>query len=161
MARIQFTGTGKAYFVTPLSSTTSPTAVQIIAGTDLTPFLRQDGLNRSQDSGLVDTATAANLFETTDIGTRSAKLELTLYRDSETADDDAWAALEIGNRGFLVVLPFGGGGALGVHVAADRCEVWPVAIANRSNSAIAKDAAQVFTVSCAVTSAPVDDAVVA
>ena len=155
MARIQFTGTGKLYFVTTIAAPAAPTVAEITAGTELTPFLRQDGLNRSQDSGLVDTATAASLFETTDIGTRSAKLELTLYRDSVAADDDAWAALPIGTRGYLVVLPFGG------PLAADRCEVWKIAVANRSMSAIAKDAAQVFTCSCAVVAQPVDDALVA
>jgi hypothetical protein len=161
MPRIQFTGTGKLYFCTTISNTAAPTVAQVSAGVNLTGFLRQDGLDRSEDGALVDTATAADLFDTTDIGTSSAKLELTLYRDTVTADDDAWAALPKGTRGYLVVAPFGFSGASGVPAAADRCEVWQIAVSSRSMAPIGKDTAQTFKVTCAVPSAPVMDSVVA
>lgn len=161
MARKQFTGSGRLLKVATIGNTAAPTVAELTAVgiVDLTGYLRQDGLNRSQQAALVDTATALDLFDTTDIGTRSGKFELTLYRDDET--DGAWEALPIGTRCFLVVAPFGFTGVAGAPLAGDNVEVWKIAVSDRSNAQIGKDAAQTFTVTCAVVSPPKDDAVVA
>ena len=167
MSRMQFTGAGRLLFLPTLTDPNAPTVAELTGGTtvELTGAMRQDGLNRSQEAALVDTATALDLFDTTDIGTRSGRMELTLYRDS--TDDDAWDALPIGTRGYFIVAPFGFTGAddvttgLPKPLTGDKIEVWQVAISNRSNAAIGKDTAQTFSVTCAVSSPPKDDVVIA
>lgn len=161
MSRKQFTGSGRLLKVVTISDMDAPTVSELtaVAVKDLTGFLRQDGLNRSQEAALVDTATALDLFDTTDIGTRSGKFDLTLYRDDET--DTAWNELPIGTRCYLVVAPWGFTGVAGAPAAADPVEVWKIAVSNRSNAQIGKDTAQTFTVTCAVVTPPKDDAAVA
>lgn len=161
MARKQFTGTGRVKFAPTVVNLALPTIAEITAAVDLTCFMRQDGLDRSQEAAVIDVADACSLFDKTDIGTRNANLTMTLYRDSEETDDDAWSALPIGTRGFLIVAMFGFSGVSNAPVAGDRCEVWPVAVSSRSNNAIAKNEPQIFSVTFAVPEAPNDDAVVA
>lgn len=165
MSRTQFTGAGRLFKVTSIANMKAPTVAEIGAGIDLTGWLRQDGLNRSQEAATVDTATALDLFDTTDIGTRSGTFELTLYRDD--TDDDAWEELAIGTRCYMVVFMNKPKGAvdpttgLPDPMAGDKCEVWKIAVSARSNAAIGKDTAQTFTATCAVEVPPQDDAVVA
>ena len=165
MSRTQFTGAGRLFKLDTVADMKKPTIAEMGAGIDLTGWLRQDGLNRAQEAATVDTATALDLFDTTDIGTRSGSFELTFYRDD--TDDDAWTELEIGTRCYMVVCPFKLKGAadpgtgLPDPMAGDKVEVWKIAVSARSNAAIGKDAAQTFTVTCAVEVPPEDDAVVA
>lgn len=167
MPRFQFTGTGRVRIVDDIANVDAPTIAELgdVSNVDLTRFMRQDGLDRSQEAALVDTATALDLFDTTDIGTRSGKFEMTLYRDFANggiaADDAAWEALPIGTRTHIVVAPGGFTGVGGIAAAGDKVEVWTLAVSARSNNAIAKDTAQTFTVTFAVTAVPSDDAVVA
>lgn len=163
MPRKQFTGSGRVRIVSAISDTDAPTVAEVndTDNVDITGFMRQDGLDRSQEAALVDTATALDLFDTTDIGTRSGKFELTLYRDSDPDEDDAWNALPIGTRTHIAVAPFGFSGADGDTAAAgDVLEIWKIAVSNRSNNQIGKDQAQTFKVTCAVVEPPKDDVVV-
>ena len=165
MSRTQFTGAGRLLKADTIADMKAPTAAEVNGAKDLTGWLRQDGLNRAQEAATVDTATALDLFDTTDIGTRSGSFELTFYRDD--TDDDAWEELEIGTRCYMIVCPFKLKGAndattgLPDAAAGDKVEIWKVAVSARSNAAIGKDAAQTFTVTCAVEVPPEDDAVVA
>lgn len=163
MARKQFTDNGQLIFVTTLSSTTAPTVAQISAGVNLTSWLKQDGLNRSSEASLVPTEDASNEYDTTDIGTVSATFEAMFYRDSTPSDDDAWTTLPRGTRGWMIVAPFGFNVGTGsaTPVVGDKCEVWPVAVAKRSNDQIGKNVANAMSVTFAVTSAPNEDATVA
>ena len=159
MSRTQFTGTGRLFKATTIADMKAPTVAELGTAVDLTGWLRQDGLNRAQE------ATALDLFDTTDIGTRSGSFELTFYRDNE--DDTAWEELPIGTRCYMIVCPFKPKGAddpvtgLPDLMAGDKVEVWKVAVSARSNAAIGKDTAQTFTATCAVEVPPEDDAVVA
>lgn len=161
MSRLMFPGTGKVRWVTTLSSTVAPTAVQINAGVDLTPWLRQDGLSRTVTGALTDVADARDTFDRTDLGTYSAALEATFLRDSTAAADTAFSTLTRGTRGYFVVAPFGWAGGAATATALDRCEVWPAVVSSIGAEAEGKEKAQVVKVTFAVYDAPVTNAVAA
>jgi hypothetical protein len=161
MARLMFPGTGKIRWVTTLSSTTAPTAVQINAGVDLTPWLRQDGLNRTVTANETDTADARDTFNRSDIGTYDASLEITFLRDSVSASDTAFTTLPRGTRGYLVVAPFGWDEEGLTAVALDRCEVWTAVVTALGPESEGANKAQVMKTTFALPDAPVLNAVVA
>lgn len=161
MARLMFPGTGKLRWVTTLSSITAPTVAQINAGVDLTPWLRQDGLNRSMSGNETDVADARDTFNRSDIGTYDAQCEVTFLRDSVAADDDAFTTLARGTRGYLVIAPMGWATGAVTATAADRCEVWTAVVSSRGPEAEGANKAQVLKVIFALPDAPVLDAVVA
>lgn len=161
MSRLMFPGTGKFRWVTTLSSITAPTATQINAGVDLTPWLRQDGLNRTVTSAVTDTADARDTFDRTDIGTYSATLEVTFLRDSVSASDTAFTTLPRGTRGFAVVAPFGWTSGATTATAGDRCEVWTAVVSALGPEAEGKEKAQIIRVTFALPDAPVLNAVAA
>lgn len=162
MARLMFPGTGKIRWVTTLSSTTAPTKAQLDAGVDLTPWLRQDGLNRTVSAALTDVADARDTFDRTELGTYSATLEVTFLRDSVSADDDAFTTLTRGTRGFFVVAPFGWTETDATPtIVGDRCEVWTAVVSALSPDTEGKDKAQTVKVTFGLPDAPVINAVVA
>jgi hypothetical protein len=161
MSRLMFPGTGKVRWVPTLSSVTAPTAVQINAGIDLTPWLRQDGLNRSITGALTDVADARDTFDRTDLGTYSATLEVTFLRDSVAGADTAFSTLQRGTRGFFIVAPFGWAGAATTATAGDRCEVWPAVVSSLGAEAEGKEKAQVIKITFGVPDAPETNALVA
>lgn len=153
--RAQFTGTGKLFWVADptgagtVVTLTAPTAVQINTGTDITKFLRRDGLQTPQSGNVMDTSDAASRQNSTDLGTFGGdKLTLKLYRDTVSGNDSAWPLFARGNRGFLVPLRFGIAGSS--PAAGDRCEVYQVAVNSRSNDPIAENQPSIFTVEFAV-----------
>jgi hypothetical protein len=158
-----FPGTGKIRWVTTLSSTSAPTAVQIndAAAIDLTPWLRQDGLNRTMSGNTTDVADARDTFERTDIGTFSATLEVTFLRDSVAADDDAFTALTRGTTGYMVIAPFGWTGGAVTATAGDRCEVWKATVSSRGPETEGPNKAQVVKITFALPDQPNLAAVVA
>lgn len=163
MARILFTGTGKVFWVAdPTAAGTvvtlsAPTATQVNTGTNITAFLRRDGLARPQSGNTIDISDASSLFNKTGLGTYGGdKTTLTLYRDKISGSDTAWPLFVQGSYGFLVILPFGTAGAS--PAAGDRCEVWQVAVTNRSMANIADNDAQRFTCDLAVLQPPNDNA---
>lgn len=161
MARLMFPGTGKIRWVSTLSSLTAPTAVQINAGVDLTPVLRQDGLNRTVTSNTTDVADARDTYDRVDIGTYSATLEVTFLRDNVAAEDDAFTTLTRGTRGYMVIAPFGWATGGLTAVAADRCEVWPAVVSAIGPQGEGPNTAQVVQITFAVYDAPELAAVVA
>src|SRR5437016_10427934 len=106
MARLMFPGTGKIRWVPTVTVKAAPTAAEVNAGVDLTPWLRQDGLNRTMTGALTDVADARDTFDRTEIGTYGSTLEVTFLRDSVAANDTAFTTLPRGTRGFLAVAPF-------------------------------------------------------
>jgi hypothetical protein len=165
MARKQFTGTGQLRLLQTISDTdlAEVTVAEIAAGVNLTPFLTRDGISeRGAEAATVDVADATSMWDKTGAGTSGSSLELTFFRDSVAADDDAWAALPQGEEAYLVVAPFGFSGVAGAAAATDRIEVWPIEVSSRRNLAIAANEAQKFMVSCAIPEEPnVNAAVIA
>lgn len=161
MARLMFPGNGKIRWVTTLTSTTAPTVAQVTAGVDLTPWLRQDGLNRTITSALTDVADARDTFDRTDIGTYSATMEITFLRDSVEGNDDAFTTLTRGARGYMIVAPFGFTGVAGAPLATDRVEVWPCVVSSRGPEAEGKEKAQVIKITFGLYDSPELEAEVA
>jgi hypothetical protein len=165
MARKQFTGNGQLRLVPTISDTdlSEVTVAEITAGTNLTPFLTRDGISdRGAEAATVDVADATSMWDKTAAGTSGSSLEITLYRDSVAADDDAWAALPQGTSGYMVIAPFGFTGTAGAPAATNRIEVWPFEVSSRRMLAIAANESQKFTVSLAIPDEPnVDAAVIA
>jgi hypothetical protein len=163
MSRTQFTGKGKAFWVPdPTGAGTvvtlaAPTAVQVNTGTEITKYLRRNGLATPQTGNLVDTSDASNRFNSTDLGTFGGdKATIIAYRDTSVSSDNAWPLFAPGSRGFLIVLRFGTAGAS--PAAGDRCEVYQVGVVNRQSDPIADNQAQTFTCELAITAPANTDA---
>lgn len=143
--------------VATLADYSAPTAAEVAAATELTGFLIS--LNASSRGNSVPTPTIDSLFETSISGTSAATFEADFYRDDEA--DDAWESFPRGTGGTFIISRFGGSGADRLPIANDPVEVWPVFVTSRTASNLASNAAQMFTLSCAVRIEPAEDAVVA
>lgn len=160
MARKQFTAEGRLWFVPTIASTSAPTVAEINAGTDLTPFLRRDGLTTPNSGSTIDIADAASQFNKTAPGNRGGDaITLQLYRDSVTGSDTAWTALPDLQAGYLVVRRFGGSTA--AVAAAQKVEVYTGTVINREMVQIGDNDPQRFTVQFSVEAEPVMNATVA
>lgn len=140
-----------------IANISAPTAAEINACTDLTPFVIS--LNASSRGNTVPTPSFDSLFETTTTGTSAATFDADFYRDD--AADDAWELLARGTRGFFVISRFGGSGTDQKPIAGDTVEVWPVSVTSRTMANMSNNTVQTFTASCAVNIEPAEDAVVA
>lgn len=164
MSRLQSTGVLRLWFAAAVADKSAPTLTEITAATDLTPFLKRDGLTTPKSGNTTSVADVSSPFNKTAPGTFGGDaVTLKCYRDSDTESDDAWSTLEPvsvstpnGTEGFLVVRRFGGST---VAAAADQAvEVWPVSVISREMNAIAENEAQSFTAMLAVTDEPNDGA---
>jgi hypothetical protein len=141
----------------PISTITAPTVAQVNACLNFTPFVIS--LNASAQGNTVPTPSFDTLFETTIVGTSQATFTGDFYRDSAT--DTAWANLTRTTSGYFIISRFGGGGTYKEpNVATNKCEVWPVTVTSRAMTNMANNAVMTFTVTCAVTAAPAESAVV-
>ena len=163
MPRLMFPGTGRIKWCTTITSKSAPAITEINAGVELTTWLRQDGINRSLSPNETDVADATDTFNKTDVGTFGAACELTFLRDSVTASDTAFATLQRGTRGYLVVAPFGFGTGAGTTAgpvagaaatAGNRVEVWPAVVSAAGAEAEGPNKAQVFKVTFALPDSP-------
>lgn len=134
-----------------------PTAAEVTACTDVTPFLMS--LNASSQGNQVPTPSFDTLFETSIPGTSQATFQADFYRDDD--DDVAWDLLPRKTEGYFIVSRFGGSGTDQKPIAADIVEVWPVRVTSRTAASMQNNAVQTFSVSCAVNIEPNEAAVVA
>jgi len=139
------------------ASDLEPTAAEIAAAEDLTPFLMS--LNASSQGNQVPTPSFDSLFETSITGTSQATFSADFYRDDDT--DTAWETLPRGTKGFFIVSRFGGTGTDQLPIATNVVEVWPVEVTSRTAANMQNNAVQTFTVTCAVNIVPNEAAVVA
>jgi len=137
-------------------ASTGPTAAQVAAATDLTPYLIS--LNASSRGNTVPTPSFDTLFETSTAGTSSATFDADFYRDD--VDDAAWELLPRGTRGVFIISRFGGTGTNNLPVATDEVEQWSVMVTSRSMANMSNNTVLTFTASCAVTDEPNEAAVV-
>lgn len=134
-------------------------ATELNSAVDLTGFLIQ--ITASTTGNIVPVPTLKNRFETTIPGTVGASFSADFYRDD--ANDLAWATLPRGARGNVVISRLGGKSAtvLGMVIAGDTVEVWPVTVTSRSAAGMTSNTAEMFTVTCTVPTVPVENAIVA
>lgn len=141
-------------FATTVASKSAPTAANITAAEDLTPFLIS--LNASSRGNTVPTPSLDTLFETSISGTVQATFDADFYRDDDT--DTAWETLPRATEGFFIIQRVGGDG--NAPTTGDSVEVWPVIVTSRTNSNMTSNTVMSFTVSCSVPSEPDEDAVI-
>lgn len=144
-------------FAATVASKSAPTAANITAAQDLTPFLIS--LNASSQGNTLPTPSFDTLFETSVPGTVSASFSADFYRDD--LNDDAWDTLPRGEDGFFIISRFGGTGAGNKPIATDVVEVWPVKVTSRTMQNMGSNQVMMFTVNCSVPSEPVEAATVA
>lgn len=157
MPRRQSTGEIRVWLATALANPAAPTVAEVNAATDLTPFMRRDGLSTPKSANTVDNSDASSRQDKTSRGTFSAgPVVYTGYRDSTT--DTAWTSLADGTTGFLIVRRFGGSAA--APAAGQKVEVWPVEVNSRSMADIG-DENQRFSATLVVPDVIYEDATVA
>lgn len=144
-------------FGTTVASQAAPTAANLTAAINLTPFLIS--ITASSTGNTVPTPTLDKLFESSVKGTSAAQFSADFYRDDVA--DTAWDTLPRNTDGYFFISRFGGTGPLFRPAVGQSLEVWPVGVTSRSASAMTSNTAQTFTVTCSVPSEPSEDAVVA
>ena len=129
------------WWVTTLSSTTTPTATQITAGVNLTSYITKDGLDVSPDQDTVDTTSLNSLTETEDLGMAKVDMSLTMKRQST---DTAWTTFASNPSGYLVIRRGVANGT--AATAAQKCEVYTARASNRIPLKPAKNEVEKFQV---------------
>lgn len=93
-------GNVRIVWVTTLSSVTSPTATQINAGVDLTPFITPDGWNVTTSEATVDNSALNSVDDTVLPGRRSDEIEVTFKHQGDSAAP--WTTFANNPAGYLV-----------------------------------------------------------
>lgn len=155
MARIKYEGRTKIHWVTTVADQAAPTAAEISAGVDLTPFVTKDGYQPNATNNTIDTGGIDDDFNSQIQGSYGADFSLVCMRD-DTADT-AFTTLVRLAQGFIVV----GLDSAGGIAATDVVEVWPAELGTPNMANSGQDTLQTFTVNAAVASPPTLDAVVA
>jgi hypothetical protein len=140
-------------FAATVASISAPTAANITASVNLTPFLIS--LNASSRGNTVPTPSLDTLFETSIPGTVQASFDADFYRDDD--NDLAWDTLPRATEGYFIISRL----KAGAPIAADVVEVWPVMVVSRTMANSTSNTALTFTLSCSVPQEPNEEAVVA
>lgn len=112
MARQGSTGVIRVWFIAAADALADITTTALGSALDVTPFMRRDGLSTPQSSSNIDASDAASRNNKSIPGNiETGTLTYRGYRDSVTADDDAWTALAQDAAGAFVVRRFGGSAA--------------------------------------------------
>jgi hypothetical protein len=148
-------------FATTVASLNAPTAAEVAAAVDLTPYVIS--INASSQGNTVPTPSFDTLFETSIAGTVQASFSADFYRDDDpgVGGDLAWKTLPRRTNGFFVISRFGGAGAGNLPIAADKVEVWPVLVVSRTMANMSNNTVMTFTVTGSVPKEPAEAATVA
>lgn len=150
-------GLTKVSWVVTLSSISSPTAVQLNAGTDISTFITKDGLNISLTQNNVANTSLSETFDSQLVGSWAGDPSITFKRNN--ASDTAWDLFEWGAVGFLAIRR---GIAYGTTwTAAQKAEIYPAQAHEPVPNNTAANAQATATVKFAITSQPDLHAVVA
>jgi len=153
MARLASEGNVKVWKVPTIADLEAPTAVEINAGEDLTPYMPTQGVDITWTQNNASLAMLDESFVAEVVGTESATITLTGVRDDES--DDFFDAFERGENFYLVISRFGAADA------TSAVEVYPAQSHRPVPMAPAENEFQQAMCTLAVTDTPVLDAVVA
>lgn len=105
MAVVIMDGRVRVYWLTALpANLAAPTTTELNAGTDLTTYIRPDGLDISIDTGSVDVGNVGSTFTLTRVGRRNPKVQLGFHHDATSGSTDpAWTLLTYRTLGVLAV----------------------------------------------------------
>jgi len=104
MAVIIMDGRVRFYWLTACANILLPTVAELNAGTDLTTYIRPDGLDISMDTGEVDVGNVGSTFTLTRVGRRKPTVALGMHHDATASTTDpAWSLLVYRATGFGAV----------------------------------------------------------
>lgn len=153
MARVIYEANTKVYWATTVASITAPTAANITAAVNLSPFIAKDGVAVNISTNNVDSATIDDSFDAQLVGSWGADVKLTMFRDDVT--DTAWNLCVYGTAGFLIISRFG------PAVVGSDVEVYPAEMHQPAMENSSANSQQRFVEAFAVTSEPELNAIVA
>lgn len=156
MTAILIDGNVRVQWVTTLSSKTSPTATQLNAGVDITPWITPDGLDLSPDQNMVDVSTLADKSELQDFGKSKIDASLTMKRDST---DTGWTTFASQPIGYIVVRRAVATGT--TFTAAQKVQVYHLKASSRFPIKPAANDMDKFTVKFGLQSEMTDESTVA
>lgn len=151
-------GNTRIYWVTTLSSTTSPTVAQITAGVDITSYLTPDGWSVTTAEASVDTSSLASVDDTATPGRRSDEIECT-FKMENGMTGAPWTTFASNPAGYLVERR---SVAYSTAItASQKVRVFPVTAGNRNILPATPNELEKFSVKFFKTAATVDTATVA
>lgn len=157
MPDISSDGMTVVYWVTTLSSTTSPTAAQINAGVALHDYITPDGFSFSTSTDTVDNTALSSTQNSALVGRRNDDISITFKDQGRSAAP--WTTFAGTPTGWLVVRR---GTAVGTAVAASqKVSVYPCQAGYRQEEPPAANELQKFTVNFVISGTVVDTATVA
>ncbi len=157
MSRVIADGEVVIMEVSTISDTTAPTAAEIGAGTDITPFTQS--ADTPQEGNRVNAGDLSTAFRITAPGKFGGDMSMEIHRGDIAADDTAYDLFARDVVTHIVIRRFGGSGV--AIIAADTVEVYPVRVVSRSPHPLDEESLQMVSVDMATTAAPdIDVAVV-
>lgn len=104
MSVVIMDGRVRVYWLTACANILLPTTAELNAGTDITAYVRPDGLDISMDTGSVDVGNVGSTFTLMRVGRRNPKVQLGMHHDATAGSTDpAWNLLVYRATGFLAV----------------------------------------------------------
>lgn len=154
MSNLTFDGNVKVSWVATLSSTTSPSAAQLTAGTSLEAHITPDGLAVPFDTAAVDQSSLSSTYTNEAAGRRHMQGSITFKRWDATAGaaTAAESTLVYRAEGYLVVR--WNKAATTAFAATDKVDVYPVQCGQPSPANAAPNETQKSTVTVFSTADP-------
>jgi hypothetical protein len=150
MARYTPDGLTSLWWVTTIANPSAPTAVEILAGVNLSGFLAAEGFDNGPSTNLVDAAGLADTVDLQAVGTYGFKPKVTLFRDDTT--DTALNTLVYRAAGFWVLREKV---AVATAIASSqKVDVYPATLQQPMKAAYTKNEMQKFSSEAALTAAP-------
>jgi len=156
MGRYVPEGTMEVALITTVALPAAPTATELNAGVDLTPFAVGD-LDMPFEGSTAEAGDLSSRFNKTAPGDYGGQEgSASFHKDSVFANDDAWTALPRDFEGYLAVA-IRGLATAGTWAIGDYVDLWPITILSRSLNAQARNTTTRFTVKMAITDVPAED----
>lgn len=157
MSRVIADGEVRISEVATIADTTAPTAAEVAAGTDITPYLQS--ADTPEEGNRVNAGDLSTAFRITAPGKFGGDLTMEIHRGTVAADDTAYDLFTRDTVTHIVVRRFGGSGV--AIIAADVVQVYAVRVVSRSPHPLDEESLQMVSVDFATTAAPDIDVTVA
>ena len=144
------TETLECWYVATIAVLTAPTAAELNAGTDLTGFIVDNGLDIPESGRTVDSSDGSSRRDKTVAGTYGGdEGSVEFHREKPAAQDTAWATLPRSTAGYLAVAPYGLA-TPGTFAIADVVDIIPIEVGNRTPN-IGRGSLMTGTIELAIT----------
>ena len=150
MSRVIADGEVRISEVATIADTTAPTAGEVAAGTDITPFLQS--ADTPVEGNRVNSGDLSTAFRITAPGKFGGDLTMEIHRGTIAADDTAYDLFPRDTVTHIVVRRFGGSGV--AMATSDVVQVYPVRVVSRSPHPLDEESLQMVSVDFATTAAP-------